>query len=114
MRRNGYFILAFKREEARTRPFAHDESRPKLFSENWGRDEERTRPSGVRAYLDKVLDILDAQYKCLQAEWDASYKRFYEQEEQERIERPKKAKRVQKQPRKESSGPERLANCQLL
>jgi hypothetical protein len=45
---------------------------------------------------EKVLDILDAEHKRLQAEWDASYKRFYEKEEQKRIERPKKAKRVPK------------------
>jgi hypothetical protein len=45
---------------------------------------------------EKVLDILDAEQKRLQAEWDASYKRFYEKEEQKPIERPKKAKRVPK------------------
>jgi hypothetical protein len=45
---------------------------------------------------DKVLDILDAEHKRLQAEWDASCKRFYEKEEQKRIERAKKAKRVPK------------------
>jgi hypothetical protein len=45
---------------------------------------------------DKVLDILDAEHKRLQAEWDASYKRFYKNEEQKRAERHKKAKRVPK------------------
>ena len=44
----------------------------------------------------KVLDILDAEHKRLQAEWQASCKRFYEKEEQKRIERAKKAKRVPK------------------
>jgi hypothetical protein len=43
---------------------------------------------------DKVLDILDAEHKCLQTEWQASSKRFYEKKEQKRIERAKKAKRV--------------------
>jgi hypothetical protein len=45
------FILAFKRGEAWAMPFAHDESRPKVFIEAWGRDEEWNRLSGVRAYL---------------------------------------------------------------
>jgi RNA polymerase-interacting CarD/CdnL/TRCF family regulator len=54
------------------------------------------RVSISRRRVDKVLDILDAEHKRLQAEWDASYKRFYEKEEQKRIERPKKAKRVPK------------------
>jgi hypothetical protein len=43
---------------------------------------------------DKVLDILDAEHKRLQAEWQASCKRFYEKKEQKRIERAKKAKLV--------------------
>jgi hypothetical protein len=45
---------------------------------------------------DKVLNILDAEHKRLQAEWDASCKLIYEKEEQKRIERAKKSKRVPK------------------
>jgi hypothetical protein len=45
---------------------------------------------------DKVLDILDAEHKRLQAEWEVSCKRFYEKEEQKRIVKAKKAKRLPK------------------
>jgi hypothetical protein len=38
------FILAFKRGEACTKPFAQKQSRPKLFIEAWERDEEWTKP----------------------------------------------------------------------
>jgi hypothetical protein len=48
------FILAFKRGEAWTWPFAQDQSRPKLFIEAWERGEEWTRPSEVRAYLESL------------------------------------------------------------
>jgi hypothetical protein len=58
---------------------------------------------------------LDAEHKRLQAEWDASYKRFYEKEEQKGIERAKKAKRIPKTTHvRKGSGPEGLANCELL
>lgn len=45
---------------------------------------------------DKVLDILDAEHKRLQAEWEVSCKRFYEKEEQKRIVKAKKTKRLPK------------------
>ena len=48
------FILAFKRGEACTRPFTQDQSRPKLFIEAWERDEEWTKPSEVRSYLESL------------------------------------------------------------
>jgi hypothetical protein len=64
---------------------------------------------------EKVLDILDAEHKRLQAEWDASYKRFLREGGAEADRKTQKSQAGPKSnPRKESSGPEGLANCQLL
>jgi hypothetical protein len=48
------FILAFKRGGAWTRLFAQDQSRPKLLIKAWERDEEWTKPSKVRSYLEPL------------------------------------------------------------
>ena len=74
---------------------ALDMGRRIAFIKAYGRLLGYESPSQEEGW-DKVLDILDAEHKRLQAEWDASCKRFYKKEEQKGIERAKKAKRVPK------------------
>ena len=74
---------------------ALDMGRRIAFIKAYGRLLNYESPSQEEGW-DKVLDILDAEHKRLQVEWDASCKRFYKNEEQKGIERAKKAKRVPK------------------